>query len=145
AGCQRSCNGCRRRSCRRSFQCGHWPGDHVSRVMESPSARVIAGSGKGPVAATMRAAVIVEPRRVEVREAPLPQPAANELRVRVEGCGVCASNIPPWEGRPWFNYPMAPGALGHEGWGYVDAVGREVTAFSVGDRVAMLSQNAYAE
>ncbi|HEX8324796.1 MAG TPA: zinc-binding dehydrogenase, partial [Tepidisphaeraceae bacterium] len=52
---------------------------------------------------------------------------------------------PPWEGRPWFIYPMPPGQLGHEAWGFVDAVDAAVTSFAVGDRVAVLSQNAYAE
>jgi threonine dehydrogenase-like Zn-dependent dehydrogenase len=93
----------------------------------------------------MRAAVVVEPLRVEVRQVAIPQPAAGEVRVRLEGCGVCASNLPPWEGREWFTYPMEPGALGHEGWGVVDAVGAEVEGLSVGERVAMLSGHAYAE
>jgi threonine dehydrogenase-like Zn-dependent dehydrogenase len=68
-----------------------------------------------------------------------------QVRIRLQGCGVCASNLPVWEGRPWFKYPMAAGAPGHEGWGVVEAVGREVDELSVGDRVAMLSGNAYAE
>jgi threonine dehydrogenase-like Zn-dependent dehydrogenase len=93
----------------------------------------------------MRAAVVAEPRRVEVANVPIPEPGANQLLVRLEGCGVCASNIPPWEGKPWFNYPMAPGALGHEAWGRVEAVGDDVTGFTPGDRVAMISNNAYAE
>ncbi|CAN5249871.1 zinc-binding dehydrogenase [soil metagenome] len=93
----------------------------------------------------MRAAIITEPRHLEVREVPKPEPTATQVLVRLEGCGVCASNIPPWEGKPWFNYPMAPGALGHEAWGRVEAVGAEVTGFSPGERVAMLSNNAYAE
>ena len=92
----------------------------------------------------MRAAVIAEPRRVEIAEVPIPEPGTNQLLVRLEGCGVCASNIPPWEGKPWFNYPMAPGALGHEGWGKVEDVGEDVSGFAPGDRVAMLSNNAYA-
>jgi threonine dehydrogenase-like Zn-dependent dehydrogenase len=40
---------------------------------------------------------------------------------------------------------MSPGQLGHEGWGRVDAVGRDVKEFRVGQRVAFLSNNAYAE
>src|SRR5213082_2308555 len=72
-------------------------------------------------ARTMRAAVLVAPMTFEVREAPVPEPGPEQVRVRLEGCGVCASNIPPWEGRPWFNYPMEPGGLGHEGWGSLDA------------------------
>ncbi len=94
---------------------------------------------------SMRAAVITAPRRAEVREVPVPEPAEGQVRVRLEGCGVCASNLPPWEGREWFSYPMAPGALGHEGWGYVDALGPGVGGLREGDRVAMLSGNAYAE
>jgi threonine dehydrogenase-like Zn-dependent dehydrogenase len=95
--------------------------------------------------ATMRAAVIVEPGKCQVREVALPRPAAGQVRVRLEGCGVCASNIPPWEGRPWFNYPLSPGQLGHEGWGVIDELGEGVRHLSIGQRVAMLSDNAYAE
>jgi threonine dehydrogenase-like Zn-dependent dehydrogenase len=72
-------------------------------------------------------------------------PGAGEVRVRLEGCGVCASNLPVWEGRPWFTYPLSPGAPGHEGWGTVDAVGQGVEDVTVGDRVALLSYHAYAE
>ena len=93
----------------------------------------------------MRAAVIAEPRRAEVHDVAAPEPAADQVLVRLEGCGVCASNIPPWEGKPWFNYPMAPGALGHESWGRIEAVGERVKEFAPGDRVAMISNNAYAE
>lgn len=96
-------------------------------------------------ARTMRAAALVAPTRFEIREVPLPAPGPRQVRIRLIGCGVCASNVPPFEGRPWFNYPMAPGALGHEGWGTVDAVGEEARGFQIGDRVAALSQNAYAE
>ncbi|MBV9468387.1 MAG: zinc-binding dehydrogenase, partial [Abitibacteriaceae bacterium] len=46
---------------------------------------------------------------------------------------------------PWFTYPFEPGLLGHEGWGVIDAVGTEVEGFKVLDRVAMLSNHAYAE
>src|SRR5947208_6998793 len=95
--------------------------------------------------ATMSAAVLVAPGKIELREVPVPKPASNQVRVRLEGCGVCASNIPPWEGREWFHYPMPPGQLGHEGWGVIDAVGADVMKFSVGDRVAFLSEKAYAQ
>jgi 2-desacetyl-2-hydroxyethyl bacteriochlorophyllide A dehydrogenase len=61
------------------------------------------------------------------------------------GCGVCGSNLPVFEGRPWFTYPLAPGAPGHEGWGTVDAVGADVQGLAVGTPVALLSQNAFAE
>ena len=93
----------------------------------------------------MTAAVLVEPHRVELRAVPTPEPGAGQILVKLEGCGVCASNVPPWEGKPWFTYPMEPGALGHEGWGRVAAVGTGVTEFRPGERVGMLSGHAYAE
>lgn len=94
---------------------------------------------------TMVAAVVAEPGRIEMRRVPLPQPGEGEVRVRLEGCGVCASNLPPWEGKPWFHYPMEPGQLGHEGWGYIDALGPGVETLAEGRRVTLLSDHAYAE
>ena len=67
------------------------------------------------------------------------------MLLRLEGCGVCASNLPVWGGREWFTYPQEPGAPGHEGWGRVAALGDGVTALQLGDRVAALSYHAYAE
>jgi threonine dehydrogenase-like Zn-dependent dehydrogenase len=94
---------------------------------------------------TMRAARIIGPEKFEVQSAPVPEPKPNELRFRVEGCGVCASNLGPWFGLPWTQYPLGPGESGHEAWGIVDAVGKDVKGFVPGERVAALSYNAYAE
>lgn len=96
------------------------------------------------LAQTMQAAVLTEPGKVRLEDVPIPEPGDRQVRVRLEGCGVCASNLPPFEGREWFKYPMEPGALGHEGWGVVDAVGAGATV-PVGTRVSLLSFHAYAE
>ncbi len=95
-------------------------------------------------AATMPAAVLEGDERVAVRAVARPTPGAGEVRVRLEGCGVCTSDLPVWEGRPWFDYPQEPGASGHEGWGRVEALGEGVDGLAVGDRVALLSYHAYA-
>jgi threonine dehydrogenase-like Zn-dependent dehydrogenase len=94
---------------------------------------------------TMRAATIVGPARAEIRVAPMPEIGPRDVRVRLEGCGVCHSNLPVWEGRPWFTYPLEAGAPGHEGWGVVDAIGDDVHECEPGQRVAVLSYHAYAE
>jgi threonine dehydrogenase-like Zn-dependent dehydrogenase len=98
-----------------------------------------------PPAATMRAAVISGPGRVEIANLPLPDPGPGQVRVRLEGCGVCASNLTPWAGPDWMRFPTEPGDLGHEGWGFVDAVGEGVISLVEGDRVAALSYRSYAE
>lgn len=94
---------------------------------------------------TMRAAVLAEPGRFDFTETEVPAPKEDEVLVCLEGCGVCASNLSPWGGQPWFSYPMEPGRLGHEAWGRVVAVGTGVSTVKPGQRVAMLSNHAYAE
>jgi threonine dehydrogenase-like Zn-dependent dehydrogenase len=84
----------------------------------------------------MRAAVVEAPGRIGIHRSTVPEPREGELLVRMEGSGVCASDLPLWEGRSWFAYPREPGAPGHEGWGVDVESGR---------RVALLSHRAYAE
>ncbi|MBI4787179.1 MAG: zinc-binding dehydrogenase [Chloroflexi bacterium] len=93
----------------------------------------------------MRAVVIVKPKRIEIENVAMPELGTAQVLLRIEGCGVCASNLPLWQGRAWFSYPLAPGAGGHEGWGRIQAVGRGVRDWAVGERVAFLSDHAYAE
>src|SRR5579875_1014318 len=93
----------------------------------------------------MRAAVLRSARRVVVADVPPPDPGAGEIRVRLEGSGICASELPLWQGREWFEYPRAPGEPGHEGWGRVEALGPGVGGLAVGQRVAVISQRAHAE
>ncbi|WP_161815523.1 MDR/zinc-dependent alcohol dehydrogenase-like family protein [Steroidobacter agaridevorans] len=80
-----------------------------------------------------------------ISEVRMAEPGANQVRVMLEGCGICASNLPVWEGREWFKYPLEAGSPGHEGWGIVDAVGAGVDDLEVGQRVALMSGHAYAE
>ena len=94
---------------------------------------------------TMRAAVLAGPGQIRLEEVRLPQPGPGQVRVRLEGCGVCASNLTPWEGPEWMTFPTEPGGLGHEGWGVIHAVGEGVRSFAPGDRVATLSHHSYAE
>jgi len=100
----------------------------------------------------MRAAVIEAPGRMALVDAPAPDPAPHQVLIRMEGCGICGSDLAVWEGRPWFEYPLDPGAPGHEGWGVVEAVGHAVassryrgTPVKVGQRVAAISFRAHRD
>jgi len=64
----------------------------------------------------MMAAIVTEPGKIAVQAHPLPEPGRGQVRVRLEGCGVCASNLGPWAGPNWMTFPTEPGGLGHEGW-----------------------------
>jgi threonine dehydrogenase-like Zn-dependent dehydrogenase len=94
---------------------------------------------------TMRAAVLAAPGEIRIAHVPVPEPGPGQVRLRLEGCGVCASNLEPWAGQPWMSYPGEPGGLGHEGWGLIDAVGAGVQGLAPGDRVAALSFRSFAE
>lgn len=93
----------------------------------------------------IRAAVVRAPGEVSVEMVETPEPGPGEVRVRLEGCGVCASNLGPWSGPEWQQFPLEPGELGHEGWGVIDAVGPGVQHLRPGDRVATLSHRSYRE
>ena len=97
-----------------------------------------------PAEAIMESIVLDGPQQFSLVRSDPPDPGPNQVRLKLEGCGVCGSNLPVWEGRPWFQYPLEPGAPGHEGWGVVDAVGDGVMHVAPGDRVAALSYRAFA-
>lgn len=114
------------------------------RAFDTHDARSGAAGGGGS-ASLMRAARLVGPGEIRVEEVAVPEPGPGQVRVRLEGCGVCASNLGPWAGPEWMEFPTAPGDLGHEGWGVVDRIGDGVEGLAPGDRVAALSFAAYAE
>ena len=110
-------------------------GGGVAVVMAAPS----------NVTARMHAAVLHGGGAGEVARVPVPVPGVGEVRVRIEGSGVCGSDLPAWQGRPWFSYPRPAGAPGHEAWGWIEALGPDVEGPAVGTRVAALCFRAYAE
>ncbi len=93
----------------------------------------------------MKAGMIAAPKKFKVVDTPILQPEEGEVRIKLKGSGICASNLPVWEGRKWFTYPITVGAPGHEGWGIVDAVGKNVNKELIGKNVAALTYNAFAQ
>jgi propanol-preferring alcohol dehydrogenase len=86
---------------------------------------------------TMRAAVVTNfDAPLELREAPVPQPAANEVLVKVASCGVCHTDLHASRG-DWPVKPALPFIPGHEATGYVAALGPGVTNLKEGDRVGV--------
>jgi D-arabinose 1-dehydrogenase-like Zn-dependent alcohol dehydrogenase len=84
----------------------------------------------------MKAVQISKPGgNFEIVERPIPQPGRGQIRIKVEACGVCHSDVLVKEGQwPGLQYPRVPG---HEIAGRVDAVGPDVTQWKTGQRVGV--------
>jgi L-iditol 2-dehydrogenase len=81
----------------------------------------------------MRSAILVEPKRIELREVAMPQPAPGAVVVRVRAALTDGTDLKAYRrGHP--QMPM-PTPFGHEFSGDVAAVGEGVTKFAVGDAV----------
>ena len=71
----------------------------------------------------------------ELLEKEFPEPGPGHVRIRVQACGVCHSDVVTKEGFwPGISYPRIPG---HEVAGIVDAVGPDVPVFKPGQRVGL--------
>lgn len=71
----------------------------------------------------------------ELVQRDIPEPGAGQVRVKVEVCGICHSDIFVKEGGwPGLTYPRVPG---HEIAGHIDALGSNVTAWKKGQRVGV--------
>ena len=84
----------------------------------------------------MRAMVLRRPNTpLEMEERPLPAPGAGELRVKIEACGVCRTDLHVVDGE--LTRPKLPIVPGHEIVGRVDAIGAGVAGFAAGQRVGV--------
>jgi len=85
----------------------------------------------------MRAQILDRPQPIDALplrwgEAPLPEPAPGQIRLRVRACGVCHTDLHTVEGD--LSLPRLPIVPGHQVVGAVDKAGEGVTAFCEGDR-----------
>jgi 2-desacetyl-2-hydroxyethyl bacteriochlorophyllide A dehydrogenase len=74
-------------------------------------------------------------RSIELREMEIPEPAANEVTVEMEICGICGWDVLSFAGR-FGRFHAYPFCAGHEGVGRVIKAGEHVTNVAVGQRVA---------
>ena len=82
-----------------------------------------------------KAVEVTQPGVLKLVERPLLGPAAGQVRIRVEACGVCHSDAATVDGIfPGMNYPRVPG---HEAVGRIDALGSGVEGWAIGQRVGV--------
>ncbi len=81
----------------------------------------------------MKALLLTEYSKLEMADLPVPQPAAQEVLIRVEACGICGSDVHGYDGSSGRRIP--PIVMGHEAAGTIEAVGSGVGDFHKGQRV----------
>lgn len=87
----------------------------------------------------MKAAVFTEPYHFKICEREKPVPKSDEVLVRIRAVGICGSDIHPYMGDGIDR--REPGIImGHEAAGEVAEVGKNVTRWKIGDRVAINPQ-----
>ncbi len=82
----------------------------------------------------MKAAVVVTPGTIEIRDVPDPAPGPTDVVVRPAAVGICGTDLHIMDGEFAPAFPIVPG---HEFAGEIVAVGSAVAGYSAGDRVAV--------
>jgi propanol-preferring alcohol dehydrogenase len=86
---------------------------------------------------TMKAAVVHDfTKPLALEEVPVPTPGPGQVLIRVMASGVCHTDLHAAKG-DWPVKPKLPFIPGHEGVGYVAALGPGVTSLKEGDRVGV--------
>src|SRR5579859_2957520 len=91
----------------------------------------------------MRCGVWVGEDRFEVQDHAKPVAGRGEVRVRVEACGVCLTDVHSIQGA--FGPAEPPRVLGHEFGGVIDQLGPDVTSVAVGTPVTCAARGGFAE
>ena len=88
----------------------------------------------------MKAVLLSQPGHIELVDMPEEDPRPGEVKLRIEACSVCGSDLERLRGQhPLMTFPRV---MGHEVASVVEAVGAGVTSVSLGDRVAGTGRKA---
>ena len=84
---------------------------------------------------TYKAVEVYEPGKLRIVERSIPEPGPNQVRIRVEACGICHTDAATVTGTyPGLNLPRVPG---HEVVGRIEALGSGVSRWKIGQRVGI--------
>lgn len=86
-------------------------------------------SCKGEIPKTAKVAMLTAQKKIEVKEYPVPELNDDDILVKVEGCGVCGTDVHEWKGDP---FGIIPVTLGHEGTGEIIYLGKNIKCDTAG-------------
>ncbi len=101
----------------------------VRQVLSEMNGTASAPKSAASIPATAKVATLVEPHNIVVKEYPMPKVGDNDILVKIEGCGVCGTDVHEWKGDP---FGICPVTLGHEGTGEVVALGKNIKCDTAG-------------
>jgi L-iditol 2-dehydrogenase len=81
----------------------------------------------------MKALLLVDRKKLELTDLPIPPVGPRDLLVRVAACGICGSDVHGYDGSTGRRIP--PIVMGHEAAGVIEQIGADVHGFSRGDRI----------
>ena len=93
---------------------------------------------KKEIPATAKIAVLTGEKEIQIRELSVPEINDDEVLVKVEGCGICGTDVHEYKADPFGYIPIQ---LGHEGTGTIVKIGKNVTkdysgkTLSEGDKI----------
>ena len=95
---------------------------------------------------SQRVAILEKPYSLKIVRAAIPEPADNELRIKIKYVGICGSDLEAYRGIRKPEFISFPARLGHEVGGVIDKVGKNVKGLHVGQKVTCrYVWGAYAE
>ena len=81
---------------------------------------------------TAKVSMLTGAKKMEIREFPIPELEDDDILVKVEGAGICGTDVHEWKGDP---FGLIPVVLGHEGTGEVIALGKNVKKDTAGNPI----------
>ena len=108
-----------------------------SSQLESIVRKIIGELGTAPktgaaIPKTAKVAMLTAPKKIEVKEFAIPEVGPDDILVKVEGCGVCGTDVHEWRADP---FGIIPVTLGHEGTGEIIALGKNVRMDTAGNPI----------
>lgn len=85
---------------------------------------------------TMRAQILMEPKKFVMHEVPIPEINDDEVLIKVKYCGICGSDWGSFTGKYADEVKLLPLTTGHEFWGKIAEIGKNAKGLKIGDRVS---------
>jgi len=104
----------------------------VKSVLDNLNGNVPSAAASGSIPSTVKVGFLTQIGKMEVKEYPMPEVGDDDLLVKVEGCGICGTDVHEYKRDP---FSLIPVALGHEGTGEIVKMGKNVKVDSAGKPV----------